>query len=206
MKKEIGRTSRRDFLKGLAIGAGGYALGSSLIHPREAMGQSIEANLEKASLEKRWGFASGGLVHFQVSWAKMILDTRGKEKLIEEMKIRSPQFAGGDKKFVESLGLTASDARSAASMIPTAITIAYGPRQKYEIQEATPEKARVKCLECAFWNNVQAKKITDDLCSFHSRLYWDSFAKAINPNLKSTMLKAKPLGDPVCEWLLELKA
>jgi hypothetical protein len=31
--------SRRGFLKGLALGAGGYALGSSLIHLPEAMGQ-----------------------------------------------------------------------------------------------------------------------------------------------------------------------
>jgi hypothetical protein len=206
MKTEFCDANRRDFLKGLIIGAGGFAIGSAMINPREAIGQSIEANLEKASMERRWMFASGGLVHFQVSWAKMIVDTKGKEKLIEEMKIRSPQFATGDKRFVESLGITASDAKSAALMIPAAITIAYGPKQKYEVQDATSDKATVKCLECAFWNNVQAKKITDDLCSFHSRLYWESFAKAINPNLKSTMRKAKPLGDPVCEWLLELKA
>ena len=40
--------NRREFFKGLAVGAGGYTLGASFIHPEEAMGQSIEANLEKA--------------------------------------------------------------------------------------------------------------------------------------------------------------
>jgi hypothetical protein len=174
--------------------------------PGRAFAQSVEGNLDKIPLEKRWMFASGGLVHFQVSWAKMIVDTKGREKLIEEMKIRSPQFAAGDKRFVESLGVTANDAKSAAFMIPTAVTIAYGPRQTFEVQEATSARAAVKCLECAFWSNVQARKITDDICSFHSSLYWESFAKAINPNLKSTMRKARPLGDRVCEWLIEMKA
>ena len=31
-------------------------------------------------------------------------------------------------------------------------------------------------------------------------------AKALKLNLKSTMLKAEPLRDPVCEWVLEVKA
>ena len=51
--------NRREFLKGLAVGAGGYALGSRLIHPEEAMGQSIEANLEKVPVEARWNIAAG---------------------------------------------------------------------------------------------------------------------------------------------------
>ena len=42
MNTKIHSTSRRGFLKGLAVGAGGYALGSLMTHPKEAMGQSIE--------------------------------------------------------------------------------------------------------------------------------------------------------------------
>lgn len=206
MSSKIYTPSRRELLKGVTIGAFGCALGSMLIHPKEAMGQSIEANLEKASMEKRWGYGSNGLVYFQASWAKRVLDTGGREKLIEEYKQRSPLFAQLDKKRLESFGITASDAGSAASMIAAAVTIAYGPKQKFEIEEASADKARVKCLECAFWNMVQAQKITDDLCSFHSGMYWPSFAKAINPNLKCAMVKARPLGDSVCEWVIELKA
>jgi len=40
MTNEISNRSRRDFLKGLAMGAGGYAFGSILIHPKEVMAQS----------------------------------------------------------------------------------------------------------------------------------------------------------------------
>ena len=53
--------NRRGFLKGLAVGAGGYALGSFLIHPNEAMGQSIESYLEKVPMETRWDLAAGGV-------------------------------------------------------------------------------------------------------------------------------------------------
>ena len=40
MSNEIHNPSRRDFLKGVTIGAGGYAFGSMLIHPKEAEAQS----------------------------------------------------------------------------------------------------------------------------------------------------------------------
>jgi acetoacetate decarboxylase len=41
MNPRIYSTSRRGFLKALALGAGGYGLGPLLIHPKEAMGQSF---------------------------------------------------------------------------------------------------------------------------------------------------------------------
>jgi hypothetical protein len=198
--------SRRGFLKGLAVGAGGYALGSFLIHPKEALGRSIRGYLEKVSMETRWSLASGGLAYNDVKWAKTLFDKEGKDKYLEFRRKNSPLGAASDKNLADRLGFAGNEAKSAAAIIPAIITIWYGPQQKYEIEESTAEKARVKCLECSFWNAMQTRKVTDDLCSLHSQIYWDSFAKAINPSLKSTMLKAKPLGDPVCEWVIELKA
>ena len=51
-------TNRRGFLKGVAVGAGGYALGSLLIHPKEAIGQSIQENLGKIPMEARWNITA----------------------------------------------------------------------------------------------------------------------------------------------------
>jgi hypothetical protein len=198
--------NRRGFLKGLAVGAGGYALGSFLIHPNEVLGQSIAGNLEKVSMETRWKIASGGFVHYQVNYFKKLLDTEGREKLVEFTKMQSPAIAAGSKGLADRLGLTGTDAKSAATIIPALVTISYGPQQKFEITEATENRAVVKCIECAFWNNVQAKKITDDLCSSNSHYYWEGFAKAINPKLNSTLVKARPRGDSLCEWVFELKA
>ena len=53
MSNEIYNPSRRDFLKGVMIGEGGYAFGSMLIHPREVMGQSKESAMSETSFSFR---------------------------------------------------------------------------------------------------------------------------------------------------------
>ena len=206
MNTKIDSTSRRGFLKGMAVGAGGYVLGSSLIHPKEAMGQSIEGYLGKVPMETRWDIASGGLIFWSVSYLKEIYDTRGREQYLEHWKKTSPIVAARGKGNAERLGLTGSDAKSAVEIIPAFLTIVYGPKQKYETIEATAEKARLKCINCQLWNHVQAQKITDDLCSVHSQYWWDGFVKAMNPKMTSNLVKARPRGDSICEWVIELKA
>lgn len=205
MNAKIHSTSRRGFLKGMAVGAGGFAIGSFLIHPKEAMGQSLQDYLEKVPIEVRWDMAAGGLVGNSISYSKTLLDKEGLEKFTEIRKKTSSLMGAGGKGLADRFGFTGSDAKSAAAMIPAVITIFYGPRQKYEIEESTAEKAMVKCVECTFWNAVQARKITDDLCTTLSQYYWDGFAKAVNPKLTSTLVKARPRGDSVCEWVIELK-
>ena len=206
MNTKIDSTSRREFLKGLAVGAGGYALGSMLIHPKEAMGQSIESNLAKVPIEARWEVAAGGLIFWSVTYFKEIYDTKGREQYLEHFKKTSPLVSARSKGNADRLGFTGNDAKSAAAIIPASLIIVYGPKQKFEIEEATAEKARLQCLNCELWNAVQARKITDDLCSVHSQYWWDGFVKAMNPKLTSTLVKARPRGDSVCEWVIELKA
>ncbi len=198
--------SRRGFLKGLAVGASGLALGSFLTQPKEAMGQSVESYLEKVPMETRWNLAADSGLAWQVGFCKRYFDTEGKEKFLEYWR-KSTSAAGPEsKKLADRLGFTGNDAKSAAIIIPSVITIWYGPKSKFAVEEATAEKARVKCTNCTFWNVVQARKITDDICSAKSSGYWESFAKAINPKLTSTFVKGRPLGDSVCEWVIELKA
>jgi len=205
MNTKIDSTSRRGFLKGMAVGAGGYALGSLVIHPKEAMGQSIESYLEKVPMGDRWSAAAGGVIFWQVNFLKTLFAKEGREKYIEYLKKNSPLIGLRGKGFADRFGFTGNDAKSAAAIISATLTVSYGPQHKLEI-EATTEKARVKCSNCVFWNAVQAQKINDDLCSVHSQYWWDGFANAINPKLTSTLVKARPLGDSVCEWVIELKA
>jgi hypothetical protein len=170
------------------------------------VGQSVEDYLEKVPMETRWNIAAGGLIFWSVSYLKEIYDTKGREQYLEHWKKTSPLVAARSKGNADRLGFTGNDAKSAAAIIPAIVTLYYGPQQKYEIVEATAKKARVKCVNCAFWNTAQSMKITEDLCSAHSRYYWEGFASAINPKLASTLVKARPLGDSVCEWVIELKA
>jgi hypothetical protein len=206
MNTEIYNPSRRDFLKGVVIGAGGYALGSSLIHPKEARAQSIEGYLEKVPMEDRWSAAAGSNVIWMVFSLKTLLDKEGREKYVEYIKNQTLRGAPRFKAQADGFGFTGNDAKSAAAIRSALMTILYGPQTKFEIEQATAEKARVKCLNCSIWNTVQANKITDDLCSVLSQYSWDNNIKALNPKLTSTLVKARPLGDSVCEWVIELKA
>jgi len=53
LSNEIHNPSRRDFLKRVMMGAGGYAFGSVLIYSREAMGQSKESAMSETSFSFR---------------------------------------------------------------------------------------------------------------------------------------------------------
>jgi hypothetical protein len=64
----------------MVIAAGGYAFGSMVIHPKEAMGQSIEGYLEKVPMDTRWNIAASGLVGYSVALFKTGLDKEGREK------------------------------------------------------------------------------------------------------------------------------
>ena len=141
-------SNRRQFIKGMAMGAGTLALGSSLINPLEVMGQSIEASLGKASMEFRWGMASFANVFNSVNFYKSLVNSGGREKLLDFNKKQS--FAGGarQKGIVDQLGLTGNDPKSAAEMIALLLTIYNGPKSKFEITGASANKANLKCIEC----------------------------------------------------------
>ncbi len=206
MNTIIHSTSRRGFLKGMTVGAGAYILGSSLINSEEALGQSIEGYLEKVPMETRWIVASSLHAAAFVRSMKANYDKEGREKYFELVKQRTSVTGAQLKKFADSLGFTGNDAKSMATIMPALIIIGAGPKQKFEIEEATSEKARLKCINCVYWDAMQAQKITDDLCSAGSHYQAEAFAKALNPNMRSTLVKAKPRGDSVCEWVIELKA
>ena len=201
----ISSTTRRGFMRTLAIGAGGYALGSLVIRPKEAMGQSTEGNLEKIPMATRWAIASGNFLYFQISENKALFDKVGQEKYNEIKKKTGLAVGARNKKRAEDFGFTGNDAKSVAAMTTALVTMYYGPEEKFEILDATVEKASVKCTNCAYWNTVQARKITDDTCSAWSQYWWEGFVTAMNPKLTLKLVKARPWGDSVCEWALALK-
>ena len=104
-------TNRRGFLKTVAVGAGGYALGSLLIQPKCAYPQSIEGNLEKIPIETRWAFTSGGFVYYQISDDKALFDKVGQEKYNEIKRKNGLASGARNKKHAENFGFTGNDAR-----------------------------------------------------------------------------------------------
>jgi hypothetical protein len=177
-----------------------------LIHPKEAMGKSIQGNLEKIPMETRWAIASGNFLYYHISDNKALFDKVGQEKYNEIKKKGGLAVGARNKKHAENFGFTGNDAKSVAAMATALVTMYYGPKQKFEIFDATAENASVKCTNCAYWDTVQARKITDDTCSTWSQSWWEGFATAMNPKLTLKLVKARPLGDSVCEWAFKLEA
>jgi hypothetical protein len=114
MNTKIHSTSRRGFLKGMAVGAGGYAIGSFLIHPREAMGQSLQGYFEKVQIEDRWAITAGGMVAFTRNYFKTLLDKEGREKFNEIRKKGAFSVGSKGKRYAERFGFTGSDVKSVA--------------------------------------------------------------------------------------------
>lgn len=203
---ETSFSTRRGFLKTMAIGAGGYAVGSLLIPPKAVLAQSIEGNLEKIPMETRWAIASGSFLYVQSSENKALLDKVGQEEYNAIKKKSGLALGAANKARAEGFGFTGSDPESLAAMSTALVTIYYGPKQKFEIVDASAEKASVKCINCAYWDTLQARKITGDTCSAFSQYWWEGFVTAMNPNLSLKLVKARPLGDSFCEWNIEQKA
>ena len=161
--------TRRAFLKTIAVGAGGCAVGSLLIHPKSAFPQSTEDNLEKIPMETRWAITSGAFLYFAISEDKALFDKVGREKYNQIKKENGLASGARNKKQAENFGFTGDDAKSVAAMATALVTMYYGPKEKFEIVNGTAEKALVRSLNCAYWDTVQARKITDDTCSSWSQ-------------------------------------
>jgi len=198
-------TTRRGFLKAMAVGAGGYVVGSLLIQPKAAFAQSLEGNLEKIPMETRWAITSGNFIYYQISDDKALLDKVGQEKFNEIKKKNGLAVGARNKRRAENFGFTGNDAKSVAAMGTALVTMYYGPKQNYETVYATAEKSLVKCINCAYWDTLQARKITGDTCSAWSQYWWEGFVTAMNPKLTLKLVKARPWGDSVCEWAFALK-
>jgi hypothetical protein len=198
--------NRREFLKTMAIGAGGFAVGSMLIHPKTAFPQTTEDNLEKIPMETRWAITSGAFVYLAISEDRALFDKVGREKYNQIKKESGLASGARNKKNAENFGFTGDDAKAVAAMATALVTMYYGPKEKFEIVNGTAEKALVRNLNCAYWDTLQARKITDDTCSSWSQNWWEGFVTAMNPKLTLKLVKARPWGDSVCEWVIEYKA
>jgi hypothetical protein len=129
---------------------------------------------------------------------KHMYDTEDREKFIGNTKMQSQVGGAQLKGLANHLGFTwsfpyANDPKSMAAILPVLFTIFDGPEQKYEIKETTAERARLQCIKCMVRNTMQEMKITDDLCSVGSNGAFEGFAKAVNPKMTSTLVKASPL-------------
>lgn len=206
MRNIFSETNRRGFLKSVSIGAGGCALGSLLIKPKSAFSQSREDNLAKIPMETRWAVTSRVFVFVKISEDKALFDKVGQKQYNEIYRRNGLASGARNKNNAEKFGFIGNDAKSVAEMTAALVTMYYGPKEKFEIVNGTAEKALMRNLNCAYWDTLQARKIKDDICSTWSQSWWEGFITAMNPKLTLKLVKARPWGNSVCEWVIEQKA
>ena len=195
--------ARRDFLKTLALGAGGLAVGP--LFPRPA-GAIDPATLQEIPMETRWTSVARSYTWLDTMCAKALFDGVGREKMEEIQKNIYTMAGKYCKRRADALSLSAEDAKGAAEAMQVLKTISNGPDTKIETVDATAERAVVRCLECPFANRRKEMGIKDDLCSVFSQAWWDNGVKSLNPKLIATLTKAMPWGDRYCEFVIELQA
>lgn len=199
-------TTRREFMGSVMIAAGGVATSSFLVTPRVAFAQSVESGIDKIPMETRWAVTSGGFLYAQVANDKALLEKLGQSEYNETKKKYGLSLGAQNKDRAKNFGFTGNDAKSVAIAATALVNMYYGPKHNFEIPVANADRASIKCTNCAYWETTKAQKVTDDLCSTFSQYWWEGFVTTMNPKLTLKLVKARPSGDPICEWKLSLKA
>jgi hypothetical protein len=197
---------RREFLKmGLAAGlAAGIPMGIiPKIGSRRAYAEITEA-LEKIPAETRWTITGNALTGMSVGIMKALFDAVGQEKYNEIIKQLMTAGGGASKQIADNLSLAAGDAKSTAETFRTVLLVSMGPEFRFQVLEATAEKAAYRCTECPWWNRVKELGTPYDLLSVGSSAYTNSFLKSLNPKVTVSQTGAMCRGDAYCEYVFEL--
>lgn len=161
--------------------------------------------LEKVPVETRWTIATRALTGAVTAASKVLRDALGQESFNEVWGQVWAEQGKASKQVADALGLVGDDAKSVAEILQSVATVAMGPECKFDTVEATAERAVTRITECPWWKRQQELEIAGDLCSVSDPAWCNGLARAINPKLTVTLIKALPLGDSCCEWVYELE-
>ena len=164
-----------------------------------------EAFLEKIPVEKRWEIAAQSYTGGCMAYIQVLLGIVGKEKLAE---IEAKMWGEGMKTFFlnlkEEFKIPVEDAVDAANLTDVFTILTLGPECEIERIEETENRVVERWTKCPWWESAKQFGITaqyDCSCS----AWTEEGLKAINPKLTATLTKARPRGDPYCEYVYELK-
>jgi len=179
-----------------------------------------EELLEKIPPEKRWAITAKTLWRFTVLRGdKIIAVILGKGEGIiapvmgaEKWKeINEKIYSDGGKMFYpwvkETFNIPVEDALGAAKLVIVAAVLIQGPENKYELVEATPERAVDNTTNCVTWERYNEFEVDPEhrACDSACQLWAEEGLKAVNPKIAFKLTKAMPRGDPYCEDFYEFR-
>jgi len=178
--------------------------------------------LEKIPPEKCWEITSKILWRFLVfGGIKVILPLLSKDEGVyapvwgwdKYEEINEKIFGDGGRQMLpmvkKTFNMQVENAIDAAKLVTVAGTLVGGPENKYEIVEATPEKAILRTIKCVLWDIEKGYEVDPELwipsCIKYSQAWGEKGLKAINPQINYTMTKSLARGEPYCEAIIEVK-
>ena len=180
-----------------------------------------EELLEKIPPEKCWEITARILWRFiTLRGDKLVAPELGKgmdiisplwskEKWFEIVEKGFGTEAG--KKFMpwvkETFNIPVEDAIGAAKLLIVCGTLFLGPEQEIEIVEATPERVLCRCPKCLSWEIYNECEVDPAYrpCDVSVQAFCEEGFKEINPKITYMASKARPRGDPYCEYVFEFK-
>jgi hypothetical protein len=180
----------------------------------------IEELLEKIPAERCWAVTAKILSAFTILRGDKVIAPElgrgkdiispllGKEKWEE---INDKVYGEGGRMMFpwikETFNIPVEDAIGAQKLMFVVAGLAMGPEFKFELVEATPERVIVRTPKCPWWERYQEHEVSWEHRACHAAdLRWCSAGlKAINPKIAFKLTKARPWGDPYCEYIVEFK-
>ena len=107
----------------------------------------------------------------------------------------------------EAFNIPVEDAVGAAKLVWVAVTLQQGPESEREIVEATPERVVGRTTKCGWWERFNELEVDPEFrgaCTI-CEAWGEEGLKAVNPKLTIKRTKARPRGDPYCEFIYEFK-
>ena len=145
------------------------------------------------------------------AWGIMLADEDfvyrkwGKEALAEFLKTTRPKWSGAvGKKLVEKLGLKPSVEEGIRLMaVYTQEVWGFGDPQHYEAKLETPNKGTFTILACRGWEKAREHSI-ETQCDIPCLIEFRGLVATLSPNIKITSTKARPRGDDLCQYTIEM--
>ena len=177
-----------------------------------------EELLKKISPEKRWTITAKTLGGFlALRGDKIMPSVLGKDEGIiapvlgweKYLEINSKVFGDGLKQFYrfvkETFNIPVEDAVGANKLAYVVVKLQAGPDWEVEFPEETKERVVFRATKCAWWERYNEQEVNPELrpCLPVCGVRVDEAQKAINPRITVTLTKARPRGDPYCEWVTE---
>jgi len=184
------------------------------------MGETSRKLLEKLPIEKCWAITAKTLWRFIVLRGdKLIAPLLGIGKDIVSplwskdkwYEINEKIFADGGRMFYpwvkETFNIAVENAIGADKIGHVVACFVWGPEWEYEHIEKTEKRVVTRAFTCPCWEAYEEFEVDPEFrpCDISEELYVRAGLKAIDSKVTFKTTKARPRGDPYCEFIREFR-